>query len=138
MTSTEQRAAGPKQSKKRAAELSGQPDPIAADAEPDIELDAAEQSAAERRKSKKRQPRLSPPLPVYLRYPDLVAANIVNSWMAVNRLIDAEGFPPGVMLAANTRAWRRDEVENWLATRPSGKKPVPGRASNHEPDEPEA
>jgi predicted DNA-binding transcriptional regulator AlpA len=120
---TEQRAAGPKESKRRATKLSVLSDPVAVDAvEPD-----AEQSAAERRKSKPRQPRLSPPLPVYLRYPDLVAAGIVNSWMAVNRLIDAEGFPPGVMLSANARAWRRDEVENWLATRPSGKKPMPSR-----------
>jgi predicted DNA-binding transcriptional regulator AlpA len=136
---TEQRAAGPKQSKKRAAELSAHrrfPDQVAADAEPDDESAAdaeqsadIEQSAAERRKSKKRKPRLSPPLPSYLRYPDLVAANIVTSWMGVSRLIDTEGFPPGVLLSANTRAWRRDEVEAWLASRPSGKKPIPGRAA---------
>jgi predicted DNA-binding transcriptional regulator AlpA len=110
-----------KQSKKRAAEALS--DPVAVDTVADV----AEQSAAERRKSKPRQPRLSPPLPVYLRYPDLVAAGVVTSWMAVNRLIDAENFPPGVLLSANTRAWRRDEVEAWLASRPSGKKPVPGR-----------
>jgi predicted DNA-binding transcriptional regulator AlpA len=124
---TEQRAAGPKTSKKRAA-LS---DLVAVDTTADAAAidttasDVAEQSATERRKNKPRQPRLSPPLPVYLRYPDLVAAGLVNSWMAVNRLVDAEGFPPGVRLSANVRAWRRDEVEAWLAARPSSKKPVP-------------
>jgi predicted DNA-binding transcriptional regulator AlpA len=142
MTATEQRVIGPKASKKRAAELSAHPDLVAADAadeqnaadaEPDDEQ-SAEQSAAERRKSKKRQAKLSPPLPSYLRYPDLEAANIVSSWMAVNRLIDTEGFPPGVLLSANTRAWRRDEVETWLASRPSGKKLIPGRVSNPEPE----
>lgn len=107
-------------------------DPVAIDAAAnaaaiDVTADTAEQSAAERRKSKPRQPRLSPPLPVYLRYPDLVAAGLVNSWMAVNWLVDAEGFPPGIRLSANVRAWRRDEVEAWLASRPSGKKPMPSR-----------
>ena len=38
-----------------------------------------------------------------------------------SRLIDVEGFPAGTMIGANTRAWRVDEIERWLASRPTGK-----------------
>jgi hypothetical protein len=65
------------------------------------------------------------PLPVYVRYADLEAARIVNNWTTLLRLIDAEGFPPGVMIGPNTRAWRADEVERWLAERPSARKAIP-------------
>jgi len=33
--------------------------------------------------------------------------------------IEREGFPPGIKLAANTRAWPEDEIEQWLAARRS-------------------
>jgi Prophage CP4-57 regulatory protein (AlpA) len=65
-------------------------------------------------------------LPIYVRFHDLVGANIVRNWPTLLRLIDEEGFPPGVMLGRNTRAWALDEVEAWLATRPTARKTVPG------------
>jgi hypothetical protein len=63
--------------------------------------------------------------PVFCRYDDLVAAGIVANWTTLLRLIDDKKFPPGVMIGPNTRAWRIDEVEGWLASRPSARKAVP-------------
>ena len=56
---------------------------------------------------------------------DLVAAGFVGSWTQLLRMIDDEGFPAGTMLSANVRAWRLDELEAWLASRPSARKAVP-------------
>jgi hypothetical protein len=71
-------------------------------------------------------------LPVFLRYGDLVAANIVRNWPSLLRLIDEEGFPAGAMLSRNVRAWALDEVMAWLATRPTARKIVPPRRVIHE------
>jgi hypothetical protein len=64
-------------------------------------------------------------LPTYVRYADLVAANIVGNWTQLLRLIELEGFPTGVMLSPNTRAWGLDDVRAWLATRPTARKVMP-------------
>jgi hypothetical protein len=64
-------------------------------------------------------------LPIYVRYADLVTANIVGSWTQLLRLIDCEGFPTGVMLSANVRAWPLDLVEAWLEARPTARKVIP-------------
>jgi hypothetical protein len=64
-------------------------------------------------------------LPVYCRYPDLREAGIVGNWMQLQRMIDGEGFPSGVLLSRNIRAWPIDEVRQWLATRPSARKVSP-------------
>jgi hypothetical protein len=66
-----------------------------------------------------------PRLPVYVRFADLVAAGIVQNWTTLLRLIDDEGFPPGVMIGPNTRAWRLAELEAWLTSRPSARKVIP-------------
>jgi hypothetical protein len=72
-----------------------------------------------------------PTLPVFCRFSDLHDAGIVGSWMALTRLIDAENFPPGVLLSKNIRAWDVGEVRRWLATRPTARKVIaakkPGR-----------
>jgi hypothetical protein len=39
-------------------------------------------------------------------------------------MIAGEGFPTSIMLGPNTRAWRLDEVEAWLASRPMARKIV--------------
>mgnify|MGYP000943602430 CR=1 FL=1 len=57
-------------------------------------------------------------LPVYVRFPDLASANIVRNWPQLLRLIEAEGFPRGIRLSANARAWEIAEVQAWLASRP--------------------
>jgi hypothetical protein len=64
-------------------------------------------------------------LPIYVRFHDLTAAGIVGSWTQLLRMVAGEDFPPGVMLSANVRAWRIDEVEHWLATRPTARKVPP-------------
>ncbi len=63
-------------------------------------------------------------LPVHVRFHDLVAAGIVRNWPTLLRLIDQENFPPGVMIGRNTRAWALADVEAWLASRPTARKPV--------------
>lgn len=63
--------------------------------------------------------------PIFVRYADLEAAGLVGSWTQLLRMIDDEGFPPGTLLSANVRAWRLDELEGWLESRPSARKAVP-------------
>jgi predicted DNA-binding transcriptional regulator AlpA len=54
----------------------------------------------------------------YLRFADLKRMGIVNNWQTLKRWIRDQSFPPGIMLGGNTRAWREDEIEAWLASRP--------------------
>jgi predicted DNA-binding transcriptional regulator AlpA len=58
-----------------------------------------------------------------IRYSDLVAMGVVNSRMTLKRLIDSRDFPPGVLITPNSRAWREDEVDTWIAARPAARKP---------------
>ncbi len=58
----------------------------------------------------------------FLRYPDLVAKGVVRSRMTLWRLIQDEGFPPGVLISPNARVWDEDAVSAWIASRPSAKK----------------
>jgi predicted DNA-binding transcriptional regulator AlpA len=67
-------------------------------------------------------------LPVFVRYKDLVESGIVRSWTQLLRMIDDEDFPAGVMLGPHTRPWRADEVQEWLAARPTARKPIPPNA----------
>jgi hypothetical protein len=71
-------------------------------------------------------------LPTFVRFADLVDANIVRNWQTLFRLIDEEGFPRGVMLGKNTRAWPLEDVEYWLAARPTARKAVPGSNNQKE------
>lgn len=57
-----------------------------------------------------------------IRYPDLVAKGVVNSRMTLKRLIDNQGFPPGVLITPNSRAWDEEEVDAWIKARPSARK----------------
>ena len=57
----------------------------------------------------------------YLRFADLKARGIVGNWATLKRRIEQDGFPPGIKLGGNTRAWPEDEIEQWLANRPKWK-----------------
>ena len=57
-----------------------------------------------------------------LRYPDLVAKGVVHSRMTLKRLIDAQGFPAGLLVTPNARAWDEAEVDSWIANRPKARK----------------
>ena len=63
-------------------------------------------------------------VPTMLRFADLKARGIVNNWQTLSDWIDREGFPPGRMLAPNTRAWTDAEVLDWIASRPVEQKDV--------------
>jgi predicted DNA-binding transcriptional regulator AlpA len=53
----------------------------------------------------------------FLRFADLKAAGIINSWPMLRRRIERDGFPPGLMLGANTRAWVEADVAAWIESR---------------------
>jgi len=53
----------------------------------------------------------------YLRFSDLKARGIVQNWMTLRRWIQDQGFPPGILLCPNTRAWAEAEIDAWLETR---------------------
>jgi hypothetical protein len=60
-----------------------------------------------------------PPSPVkVLSFSDLKQAGIVNDWSALKRLVDREGFPPGILLSRNRRVWPETAIIEWLAARP--------------------
>ncbi|HEV7910055.1 MAG TPA: AlpA family phage regulatory protein [Methylocella sp.] len=66
-----------------------------------------------------------------LRFPDLVAKGVVHSRMTLKRLIDLQGFPPGVLITPNARGWDEAEVNSWIANRPTARKTVRQKARPH-------
>ena len=62
-----------------------------------------------------------------LRFRDLQERGIIPNWPTLKARVRDHGFPPGRKLGPNTRAWTEQEVDDWLASRPSAKKPVPRR-----------
>jgi hypothetical protein len=60
-----------------------------------------------------------------LRYLNLVERGIVNNRTSLRNLIEEGGFSEGFLLGPNSRAWWEDEVEEWLANRPTARKPAP-------------
>jgi hypothetical protein len=70
---------------------------------------------------------------VYLRFRDLRARGIVNNWNTLQEWISKRGFPKGRLLGPNARAWAEDEVEAWIATRPTAPKPISKKARRGRP-----
>jgi predicted DNA-binding transcriptional regulator AlpA len=54
-----------------------------------------------------------------LRFKDLRRLGVVSSWPQLRYMQERYGFPTGLLLGANSRAWRAIDVERWLASRPS-------------------
>lgn len=54
-----------------------------------------------------------------VRFADMKERGIVTNWPTLLRWIDREGFPSGIKLGPNTRAWTEDEIEAWLEARRS-------------------
>ncbi len=52
-----------------------------------------------------------------VRFKDLKAAGIVNNWVTLRHYIADCGFPPGIRISYNVRAWPLSQIENWLAIR---------------------
>jgi predicted DNA-binding transcriptional regulator AlpA len=57
-----------------------------------------------------------------IRYNDLVAKGVINSRMTLKRVIDTQGFPTGRLVTPNSRAWDEEEVDAWVAARPTARK----------------
>jgi predicted DNA-binding transcriptional regulator AlpA len=68
-----------------------------------------------------------PPLPRHVRFRHIRAAGIADSYTALDRLVRDHGFPAGRLISPNVRAWTVEEIESWLATRPTARKPGPAR-----------
>jgi predicted DNA-binding transcriptional regulator AlpA len=64
-----------------------------------------------------------------LRFKDLQAGGIINSWPMLKRRIAKDGFPPGRMVGPNTRCWIEAEVDEWIASRPTAGPPPKGIAA---------
>jgi hypothetical protein len=64
----------------------------------------------------------------WLRFADLKARGLVNSWPSLNNKIRTQGFPPGRMLGPNTRAWTGEEIEGFEESRPIAGPPPRGAA----------
>jgi predicted DNA-binding transcriptional regulator AlpA len=58
-------------------------------------------------------------VPHFLRFADLQARGIVRTWQGLRYLQHHQGFPPGRLLGPSSRAWTADELNEWLASRPS-------------------
>jgi hypothetical protein len=56
---------------------------------------------------------------VLLCFRDLKDRGIINNHVTLKRWIEREGFPPGLLLGPNSRAWRASDVEAWLDSRPT-------------------
>ncbi len=72
-------------------------------------------------------PEIAPRLPHYVRFRDLRAAGIVDNWEQLRNLVNDYAFPQGVLLSPNVRAWNLENVQHWLATRPTERKAAPPR-----------
>ena len=63
-----------------------------------------------------------------LRFRDLKAQGIVGNWPSLKRLVEHENFPSGFLLGVNARAGREEDVERWLANRPTTRRVAEGGA----------
>jgi predicted DNA-binding transcriptional regulator AlpA len=64
-----------------------------------------------------------------IRFGDLVSMGIVKNRMTLKRLINTQGFPPGFLISARSRAWDETDVNAWVAKRPTTRVQSHGLAS---------
>jgi|AmaraimetFIIA100_FD_contig_31_10650432_length_375_multi_3_in_0_out_0_1 predicted DNA-binding transcriptional regulator AlpA len=90
----------------------------------------SEQSAEHHYLGQKAQPASSETrLPIFVRYKDIADAGICDSYRQLYNMIDNDGFPPGMLLSPNVRAWNVADIEEWLSMRPTARKMIaPHRA----------
>jgi hypothetical protein len=58
-------------------------------------------------------------VPKFLRFCDLQDRGLVQSHAGLRHLQTHESFPLGRLLGPSTRVWTVDEVNEWLASRPT-------------------
>jgi predicted DNA-binding transcriptional regulator AlpA len=56
---------------------------------------------------------------VLLRFNDLKRMGLFSSHNKLKRKIERDGFPPGIWVGENSKAWLQSEVMAWLASRPT-------------------
>jgi len=62
----------------------------------------------------------------YFRFDDLKAAGIVRNRPTLYRWIKERGFPGGILLGPNTRAWPEADILRWLESKSTdGETPEP-------------
>ena len=52
-----------------------------------------------------------------LRFRHLKERGIVDNRTTLGRWIKRHGFPPGILIGPNSRAWTEEVIEAWLAER---------------------
>ena len=67
-------------------------------------------------------------IPTFIRFDELKARGIADSWAQLASLQKHQGFPPGRLLSPQVRAWTEQEVADWLDNRPTDKAPPRGVA----------
>jgi predicted DNA-binding transcriptional regulator AlpA len=58
-----------------------------------------------------------------VRFKDLRRLGVVTSWPQLRYMQEKYNFPAGMLLGANTRAWKATEIAEWLAARPTEPSP---------------
>ena len=64
-------------------------------------------------------------IPTFLRFRDIKARQIADSWSQLKNLQEKFGFPTGRLIGPHTRAWTENEIADWLASRPTEKLATP-------------
>jgi predicted DNA-binding transcriptional regulator AlpA len=59
------------------------------------------------------------PVDQLLRFRDLQRLNVAKSWPQLRYMQKHYGFPAGILLGSNTRAWQAHKVKEWLEARPT-------------------
>jgi predicted DNA-binding transcriptional regulator AlpA len=68
------------------------------------------------------------PLPQFVRFNDLRRAGVARTRKQIKQLVERHGFPSGILLSPNVRAWRVAEIKTWLRDRPVERKVMPENA----------
>jgi predicted DNA-binding transcriptional regulator AlpA len=61
----------------------------------------------------------------FLRFRDLQERGVIKNRVTLHNRIKHQGFFEGRKIGPNTRAWTESEVAEWLASRPTERKPWP-------------
>lgn len=59
--------------------------------------------------------------PSFLRYADLTDLGIPWTRKHLRTLMKANKFPEAIRMGANTIMWHASEIDDWLASRPTGR-----------------
>jgi predicted DNA-binding transcriptional regulator AlpA len=58
---------------------------------------------------------------LWLSFNDMQAMGIVTNWQSLRLWQQHHGFPTGRLFGPNSRRWSREEIGDWLASRPTAR-----------------